>query len=158
MFYIFLLKCSQNHRIGHKNAESVLLTTVIVPKLWNFNSAKDNADNLTNIIALTLIQHVLSKHYSAPNVDLLVYLVIQIVKNTRAKSVEDVYHLSTKNDKEARRRPEPSEWNGSSVSSSGSWQQWYLTDTFTVGIFLRGQFYRNHDTWYAKDHIYYGKP
>lgn len=48
--------------------------TVIVPKLWNFNSAKDNADNLTNIIALTLILHVLSEHYSAPNVDLLVYL------------------------------------------------------------------------------------
>lgn len=85
------------------------------------------------------------------------YIMIQIVKNTHAKSVEDVYHLSTKNYKEARMRPEPSEWNGSSASSSGSWQQWYLTDTFTVGISLRGQFYRNHDTWYAKENTYYGK-
>lgn len=50
---------------AQKNAESVLLLTVIVPKLWNFNSAKDNADNLTNIISLTLILHVLSEYYSA---------------------------------------------------------------------------------------------
>lgn len=157
MFYIFLLKCSQNHRNGHKNGESVLLMTVIAPKLWNFNSAKDNTDNLTNIISLTLTLHVLSKYYSAPNVDLLAYLVIQIVKNTHAKSVEDVYYLSTKNYKEAWVRYEPSEWNRSSVSSTGSFQQWNLTDSFTVGISLRGQFYRNHSTWYAKDNTYYGK-
>ena len=37
------------------------------------------------------------------------YILIQIVKNTHANSVEDVYHLSTKNYKEARMRPEPSE-------------------------------------------------
>lgn len=157
MFYIFLLKCSQNHRNGHKNAESVLRMTVIAPKLWNFNSTKDNADNLTNINSLTLTLHMLSEYYSAPNVDLLVYLVIQIVKNTHAKSVEDVYYLSTKSCKEAQVRYESSEWNGSSVSSSGSFQQWNLTDSFTVGISLRGQFYRNHGTRYAKENTYYGK-
>lgn len=157
MFYIFLLKCSQNHRNGHKNGESVLLMTVIAPKLWNFNSTKDNTDNLTNIISLTLTLHVLSEYYSALNVDLLANLVIQIVKNTHAKSVEDVYYLCTKNYKEAWVRYEPSEWNRSSVSSSGSFQQWNLTDSFTEGISLRRQFYRNHGAWYAKENTYYGK-